>query len=42
MDLGFVQAGFKVLWANDNDQDARNTYCNNIGKHIVEGSIRRY
>ena len=40
MDLGFIQAGFSILWANDIDQKACNTYENNIGKHIICGDIQ--
>ena len=39
MDLGFKQAGFKILWANDFEEDAVITYQNNIGNHIVLGDI---
>lgn len=39
MDLGFKQAGFEILWANDFDEDATITYRNNIGDHIVLGDI---
>jgi DNA (cytosine-5)-methyltransferase 1 len=39
LDLGFVRAGHKVIWANDNDPDAVATYSGNIGKHIVLGNI---
>jgi DNA (cytosine-5)-methyltransferase 1 len=35
MDLGFIQAGFKVAWANDFDKDCCETYRLNIGSHIV-------
>jgi len=35
LDLGFVQAGHKVVWANDLYADAVETYRNNIGRHIV-------
>lgn len=35
MDLGFKQAGFNILWANDFDEDATVTYQNNIGNHII-------
>lgn len=38
-DLGFRQAGFKTLLANDIDSDACLTYRNNLGK-TVEGDIR--
>ena len=32
MDLGFSFAGHNIIWANDFDQAAVNTYNNNIGK----------
>lgn len=32
MDLGFEQAGFKIVWANDFDSDAQSVYSLNIGK----------
>lgn len=35
LDLGFIQAGHKVVWANDLYQDAVETYRQNIGNHIV-------
>ena len=38
MDLGFEQAGFNILWANDFDEDATITYQNNIG-NIMLGDI---
>lgn len=41
MDLGFIQAGFDVIWANDFEKDAVKTYENNIGKHIVLGDITK-
>ena len=33
MDLGFCFAGHNIIWANDFDQAAVNTYNNNIGKY---------
>lgn len=39
LDLGFKQAGFDILWANDFDKDSVETYKNNIGDHIVLGDI---
>lgn len=39
MDLGFRDAGFEVVWANDFDESACRTYRRNFGDHIVEGSI---
>lgn len=38
-DLGFHQAGFRTIFANDLDPDACLTYKTNLGK-IVEGDIR--
>jgi len=39
MDLGFKNAGFNIVWANDFNIDACITYENNLGKHIVHGDI---
>lgn len=39
MDLGFVQEGYEVVWANDNFHEACETYKRNFGNHIFEGSI---
>lgn len=39
LDLGFIQQGFEVVWANDFFKDAVETYRNNIGDHIVYGDI---
>ncbi len=41
LDLGFKQAGFDILWANDFDKDSVETYKNNIGDHIVLGDITK-
>lgn len=40
IDLGFEFAGFDVIWANDFDRAACQTYRANIGSQIVEGDIR--
>ncbi len=40
LDLGLIQAGNKVVWANDIDKDAVATYRENIGNHIVCDDIR--
>ena len=40
MDLGFIRAGFEVVWANDVFPEAIDTYKKNIGNHIVYGDIR--
>ncbi|MFK4640150.1 DNA cytosine methyltransferase [Paenarthrobacter histidinolovorans] len=39
LDLGLIQAGHKIIWANDFDPDSVATYSFNIGKHIVLGPI---
>lgn len=39
LDLGFVQMGFSIVWANDIDPDAVRTYQANLGNHIVLGDI---
>ncbi len=41
MDLGFFKEGFKILWANDIDPVACETYRRNIGEHIVAGDITK-
>ncbi|NOU57201.1 DNA cytosine methyltransferase [Brevibacillus borstelensis] len=38
MDLGFHKAGFEIVWANDINPDACETYSKNIGP-IIEGDI---
>lgn len=44
MDLGFHQAGFEILWANDFDADACLTYRRNFEQltgadHLLEGDV---
>ena len=39
LDLGFIQAGFNVIWANDMDKYAVETYKANIGEHIVQDDL---
>lgn len=41
LDLGFVQAGHKVVWANDIYADAVATYRRNIGTHIFCSDIAK-
>lgn len=41
MDLGFAHEGFKIVWANDIDKWACETYRKNFGSHIVEGDITK-
>ena len=40
LDLGLIQAGNDVVWANDIDKDAVATYKENIGNHIVCDDIK--
>ncbi|PYZ94930.1 hypothetical protein CR194_05250 [Salipaludibacillus keqinensis] len=39
MDLGFVNVGYKIIWANDVDKFAVRAYKTNIGDHIIEKDI---
>lgn len=39
LDLGLIQAGHEVVWANDNDPDAVATYRENIGDHVLLADI---
>ena len=41
MDLGFIQAGFNIIWANDFFKEAVDSYSKNIGDHIVFGDITK-
>lgn len=41
LDLGFINSGFDVIWANDFMKEAVETYKNNIGDHIVLGDITK-
>ena len=41
MDLGFKNAGFDIMWANDFDPDSVKTYRRNFGDHIVLGDIEK-
>ena len=41
IDLGFIQAGFQIVWANEFDKAAARTYKHNFGsEHICEKDIR--
>ncbi|HEV2613244.1 MAG TPA: DNA cytosine methyltransferase [Gammaproteobacteria bacterium] len=40
LDLGLIQAGHKVIWANDIYTDAAATYINNIGTHVDQRDVR--
>lgn len=39
LDLGLLQAGHTIIWANDFDPDSVATYTENIGGHVVLGPI---
>lgn len=41
MDLGFINAGFEIIWANDFFKEAVETYKKNISDHIVLGDITK-
>jgi DNA (cytosine-5)-methyltransferase 1 len=41
MDLGFINQGFEIVWANDMFDEAILTYKKNIGNHIVKGDITK-
>ena len=41
IDLGFIQAGFDVVWANEFDKDASATFRNNFPEiNMVEKDIK--
>jgi len=39
LDKGFIDAGYNIVWANDFDKYAVQTYKENFGDHIVLGDI---
>ena len=41
LDLGFINAGFSIVWANDFMKEAVETYKKNIGDHIILGDITK-
>jgi DNA (cytosine-5)-methyltransferase 1 len=41
-DLGFIYNGFKVIWANDFDKYAVETYKKNVSENIIFGDLRLY
>jgi len=41
LDLGFTQENFDIIWANDYNHWACETYKRNFGDHIVEGDITK-
>lgn len=42
LDVGFEKAGIKVVWANDFDKNATNTYALNHSSTVRTGDIRNY
>ena len=40
LDLGLMQGGNEIIWANDIDADSVATYRENIGEHIVHADIK--
>src|SRR3989338_4271264 len=41
LDLGFINAGYEIIWANDFFLDAIETYRKNIGNHITFENITK-
>ena len=42
IDLGFIQAGFDIVWANEMDAAACRTYRHNFpNTNLIEGDIKR-
>ena len=41
LDLGFIENGFKIMWAIDNNRDAVETYKHNIDKNIICADITK-
>lgn len=39
LDKAWVDSGYEVIWSNEIDKDACNTYKANIGNHVVQGDI---
>ena len=42
LDMGFYMEGFNIVWANDFDPDACETYKANIGDHIRCGDVKKW
>ena len=40
IELGFINAGFEVLWANEIDKNCAKTYRNNYQHHLYDKSIK--
>ena len=41
LDMGFKKAGYDIVWANDIDKYAVQTYKENFGDHVVLGDINQ-
>lgn len=41
LDIGFQKAGYRIIWAIDNNKNAVNTYKKNLGNHIVLDDIQK-
>ena len=41
LDLGFINAGFEIVWANDFMSEAVETYRKNIGNHMETHSCEK-
>ena len=39
MDIGFLKAGFDIIWANDFDKSSVQSYNHNIIDHAIHGDI---
>lgn len=39
--IGFIQAGYDVIWACDFDKYAVDTYRHNVGDHVIQADIKR-
>lgn len=42
LDIGAIQAGAKIIWANDMMKEACESYAQNIGPHIRRGDINDF
>lgn len=42
LDIGAIQAGAQIIWANDMKKEACESYARNIGEHIHCGDINKF
>lgn len=42
LDIGAINAGARIIWANDMKKEACESYALNIGKHIHQGDINSF